>query len=229
MHRLFGKSKETAAPKAAAPSLEEASAKIDLKVQDLDKKIEAQQAEIKAELAKNTATNPAAKARAMNAMKKKKMYEQQREQMLAQQANLEMLALQQEQAEIQRITVEAMKQGNADLQRATAGMTADDVHDIRDSMEDTLAEMKEVSDALANPMGGVMDAGEDEDLLAEFERMQEEQTMEQLSGLGLSDPMPISQPSGYAQPSAPQPVKAKTEEELEYERMLAEMSGPTAA
>eukprot|EP00971_Amphidinium_carterae_P174853 3465733-Amphidinium_carterae.1 len=79
--RLFGGEKEPAGP---APSLQEASSKIDLQVQSLEEKIAKCEEEVRQYAAKGTA---GAKARALQVMKRKQQYETQRNTLLAQQAN----------------------------------------------------------------------------------------------------------------------------------------------
>ncbi|CAJ1414434.1 unnamed protein product [Effrenium voratum] len=76
MRRLFGLSKEEPAPKEA-PSLSEASSRIDEQVSALEAKIVKTDEEIRSLVAKGS-SNPTAKSKALQAMKKKKMYEQQR-------------------------------------------------------------------------------------------------------------------------------------------------------
>jgi charged multivesicular body protein 5 len=84
MHRLFGKSK----PKEPAPSLTDATGRINSRVEEIDKKIKGLDGELskfKEQLKK--VKGPAAdniKRRALETLKRKRMYEQQRDQMAGQ-------------------------------------------------------------------------------------------------------------------------------------------------
>ena len=89
MHRLFGKKKEVAPP----PSLEDTSKGIDTRVEALDKKINGLNKELKVYQGQISKAKGAAKQnlqkRAMDILKRKRMYEQQREQLTGQQFNLD--------------------------------------------------------------------------------------------------------------------------------------------
>jgi charged multivesicular body protein 5 len=84
MHRLFGKPK----PKEPAPTLGEATGKLNTRVEELDKKIKGLDDELRRfKEALKKAKGPAAqniKRRAMETLKRKKMYEQQRDQIAGQ-------------------------------------------------------------------------------------------------------------------------------------------------
>lgn len=89
MHRLFGKQKVVVAP----PSLEDTSAGIDSRVEALDKKISGLNKELKAYQIQIAKAKGAAKQnlqkRAMDLLKRKRMYEGQRDQLSGQQFNLD--------------------------------------------------------------------------------------------------------------------------------------------
>ena len=89
MHRLWGKKKEVAPP----PSLEESSSNIDKRVENLDAKISGLNKELKVyqqQIAKaKGATKTNLQKRAMDVLKRKRMYEGQRDQLAGQQFNLD--------------------------------------------------------------------------------------------------------------------------------------------
>jgi charged multivesicular body protein 5 len=93
MHRLFGKKKEVAPP----PSLGDASSGINTRISTLDEKIRGLDNELrvyKAQLAK--AKGPAKtglQKRAMDVLKRKRMYEQQRDQLAGQVFNLDQVCM----------------------------------------------------------------------------------------------------------------------------------------
>ena len=109
MHRLFGK------PKAAAPTptLSDASTSINNRVAGLDEKIKGLDGElIKFKDQLKRAKGPAAegiKRRALETLKRKKMYEQQRDQMAGQAFNVEQTAFAIETVKDTQTTVFAMK------------------------------------------------------------------------------------------------------------------------
>lgn len=219
MKRLFGSKKEEPAP-AAKPSLEEAAAKIDLQIQNLEAMIAKADAEIRENVAKG-ATNPTAKSRAMQGMKKKKMYEQQRDQLLGTQFNVETLKFQQDQADITVTAVAAMTAGQQQLKAQTQQINVESVDKLRDDMEDLADDIKQIGEALGGTSLGI-DGVEDDELAAEFAKMEEEEAAKALMGVGM--------PGGYATASsAPAPGSA----EEEYAKLLAAMgqgaSAPAAA
>jgi len=97
IERHLGPLLKEPAKSSGGPSLQEASANIDLRVNALEEKIVKADEEVRQHVAKG-ASNPTARQRALQAMKRKKMYEQQRDQLLGTQFNVENLAFQQEQA-----------------------------------------------------------------------------------------------------------------------------------
>lgn len=199
MRRLFGLSKEETAPKEA-PSLSEASTRIDEQVSNLEAKIQKTDEEIKSLVAKGS-SNPTAKAKALQAMKKKKMYEQQRDQLLATQFNVENLAFQQEQAEITAMAVNAMAAGHKTLKDQTEQVDIGAVDKLMDDMADLQDEMKAMNEALAQ--GTMVDGAADDELAAEFAKLEEEAAAMTLAGAMGSTEKPAAEPAGgYAAPSA---------------------------
>jgi len=79
MRRLFGtnpqETQHSSGGSAAKPSLDDAAAKIEVQIQNLDTMIEKADGELR-QLVAQGATNQTAKQRALQTMKKKKMYEQ---------------------------------------------------------------------------------------------------------------------------------------------------------
>ncbi|CAL1167626.1 unnamed protein product [Cladocopium goreaui] len=96
-----------------APSLQDTSTRIDTRVTELDKKI----AKCDEDLRRYAGASKSGQQKqlALQCLKRKKMYEQQRDQILGTQFNVDSLAGAQEQAEINVMTVEAMKGGYQEL------------------------------------------------------------------------------------------------------------------
>lgn len=217
MNRLFGRKKEEA-PAAPAPSLQEASAKLDLSIQNLEAKIAKCDADIRANVAKGSA-NAAAKARAMQALKQKKQFETQKEQLLGTQFNVETLAFQQEQAEITATAVAAMQAGQAQLASQQKDMSVEKVERLMDDLQDAQEQANDINQALAAPPMGSAD---DEDLEAEFARLEEEATLQKLAGIGEAG-APSAVPAKAAPAAAAAPGDAEVD--AEYQRLLASMGG----
>mmetsp|Transcript_44100 Transcript_44100/g.101886 ORF Transcript_44100/g.101886 Transcript_44100/m.101886 type:complete len:225 (+) Transcript_44100:97-771(+) len=181
MRRLFGMGKEEP-QKGPTPSLDDAASKISSQVNHLDEMISKADEEIRQHVSKG-GSNPTAKQRALQAMKRKKMYEQQRDQLLGTQFNVETLKFQQDQAEITLTAVEAMKAGQAQLKKQTDQINVNSVDKLKDDMDELASEMKEIGEALGS--SSIVDGAADDELAAEYAKMEEEMTAEALaSGLG---------------------------------------------
>eukprot|EP00933_Yihiella_yeosuensis_P063437 TRINITY_DN66588_c0_g1_i1.p1 TRINITY_DN66588_c0_g1~~TRINITY_DN66588_c0_g1_i1.p1 ORF type:complete len:214 (-),score=76.71 TRINITY_DN66588_c0_g1_i1:53-694(-) len=206
MRRLFGYAKEEP-PKAPTPTLTEAKDKIDLQVKNLEAKIIKADEEIR-ELVAKGGTNPTAKARALQAMKKKKLYEQNRDQLLGTQFNVENLAFQQEQAEITAMAVEAMKAGHDGLKAQADKINIASVDKLTDEMADLQDEMKAISEALAQNTG--VDGVEQSELDEEYAKMQEEMAAAAMAGASLSAASkPAEVPAAAASTASPMTVEAQ--------------------
>mmetsp|Transcript_38991 Transcript_38991/g.70395 ORF Transcript_38991/g.70395 Transcript_38991/m.70395 type:complete len:220 (+) Transcript_38991:57-716(+) len=210
MRRLFGWGKEEEAPKKdAQPTLQQAADRIDQQVQALEEKIAKSDEEIRQLVAKGS-TNPTAKARAMQAMKRKKMYEQNRDQLLGQQFNVENLAFQQEQAEVTAMAVQAMSAGTEQLKEQQKNVNINTVDKLTEDLADVQDEMKAINEALAQS-SVVPDGADQETLDEEYARLEEEMAAMALAGgTPAATPAAAAVPAGYASastaPSAPQPV-----------------------
>merc|ERR1719382_1153767 len=126
---------------------------------------------------------PQQKQLAMQCMKRKKMYEQQRDQIMGAQFNMDCLAGAQEQAELTAMTVEAMSAGHQDLKQRYAEMGgAADIERLMDSMADLQDEISDINEALSTSYA-VPDGFDESAFEAEFSALEEEMTMQKLSGL----------------------------------------------
>lgn len=164
---------------------------------------------------------------ALMALKKKKMYEQQREQLENQ---ILRVSEQQMMLENQRTvveTVDAMRTAATASKRVMTEMKIDDVDKVLDSINEQTEDMRQIQDALGNPIGAAIDLDEDE-LLGELEELEASELDEQLL-------QPAAVSAGTTRvpqtlPAAPQPAArtpaapAKTPEELELEELQAELA-----
>lgn len=93
--------------------------------------------------------DPVAKQRALQAMKRKKMLEQQRQDLIGAQFNVDSLADHQEQAKFTLRAVEAMRAGRDALKKDQAKMDVRQVEDMLDQTEEMADEMRAISESLA--------------------------------------------------------------------------------
>jgi vacuolar-type H+-ATPase subunit I/STV1 len=185
----------------------------------LEKKIAAELNKAKEYQKKNN------KKGALAALRQKKMYEGQLEQIdnsLArlgeQRAALENLS---SQAEV----INALKVGADASKGAMKAMKIDQVDQVLDDINEANDQMKQIQDALAMPTGLGAEMDED-DLLQELEDLEEEH-IDELKHEAASVPATrIPQQALPELPSAPQTqaAPAKTPEELELEALEAEMA-----
>lgn len=203
MKRFFGTAKEESKP-AGKPSLEEASAKIDAQVLSLEEKIIKADNDVKQLVAKG-ATNGTAKQQALQVMKKKKMYEQQRDQLLSTQFNVDALKIQQEQAEITAIAAQAMQDGTAELKEQHKKIDINKIDKLTDDMAELNDEMKAISETLAQNTSTECD----DDVEAEYARMEEEMAAMALGGGASADASMSSAPVATTLPPGSAPVQSR--------------------
>jgi charged multivesicular body protein 5 len=140
MRRVFG-SKKAAAP---APSLEDASSGIGGRIGGMDKKIADLEGELrvykdKIKKSKSPAAKKQLQKRAMEILKRKKMYEQQRDAASGQQFNIDQTSFSLESAKASIQTVAAMKAANTELKRVIKkDLDIDEVDDLADDMADMM-------------------------------------------------------------------------------------------
>jgi len=175
----------------------------------LDDKIVKTEEEIKRCIAKG-ASNAAAKQRAVNLIKRKKMFEQQRDTLMSTQFNVESMALQQENADIALTAVEALKHGQQELKKKQDKMSIDEVERINEDIADTMDELNMINEALTqtNVIGNVDEDAVDE----EYAKLQEEMVAMTLAG-GSASTAPatsVAAPSTAPAVAAPKPAAVPT-------------------
>jgi len=174
-------------PHALPPvSLQQASAQLGARLEELDMKVSQADEEAKQWVAKQ-ATYPAAKSRAMQALKKKKLYEQQRDQLMGTQFNVETLAFQQSQASVALTAVSAMQEAAATLKKQTDSIGVNEVENLRDNLEYLQTDMQDIQAALSTPVAGIDDIEAEKELQAIYaEQANEDANMVQqiLAGNG---------------------------------------------
>mmetsp|Transcript_89675 Transcript_89675/g.164632 ORF Transcript_89675/g.164632 Transcript_89675/m.164632 type:complete len:227 (-) Transcript_89675:127-807(-) len=214
MMRLFGRAKEEPA-KPPTKSPDEVVAEMEKKIADTDGKISQMDVQIKGYIAKG-ASNAAAKSQALTLMKRKKVLEGQRDTMQNQLLTLQDLQFKKEEAEMNKTIFNAMVSAKDEIKAANSGMDVASVEKMTDELAELKDDMEFVSEALANAGGMGADAVDNDELEAEFAKLQEESAMEQLAGVSIT-----GEPASSA--AAP-----KSKEDTEYAALLASM-GPGAA
>jgi len=96
-----------------------------------------------------SANDPVAKQRALQAMKRKKLLEQQRSELIGAQFNVDSLADQQEQAKFTLRAVDAMRVGRDGLKADQAKMDVRKVEEMLDQTEEMADDMRMISESLA--------------------------------------------------------------------------------
>mmetsp|Transcript_3781 Transcript_3781/g.5158 ORF Transcript_3781/g.5158 Transcript_3781/m.5158 type:complete len:216 (+) Transcript_3781:89-736(+) len=206
MNRVFGKKKAKGPP---APSLSEASTSVGGRVDDLDSKILSLEKELKIHKDKlKTTKSPAAKKliqkRAMEVLKRKRMYEQQRDQLAGQQFNIDQANFGIESAKATVSTVAAMKQANTELKRTIKkDLDIDAVDELAEDMADLMEDMNEINEALGQNFATPEDIDEN-DLEAELDLLDDVLEEEEL----VSDATP-----SYLQPLPSEPTSVPGEKD----------------
>ena len=197
MKRFFGSKKEEGPP---APTLEQASTGIGGRVTVLDDKIKVLEAELRVHKEKlRTAKGPAKTTlskRAMDVLKRKKMYETQRDQLVGQQFNIDQAGFAIDSAKDTVTTISAMKAAGTQLKKQYKEINIDQIDDITDELADMMEDMNEVNEALGRSYG-VQDDIDEADLEAELDLLEDEVAAEAAAA-----PASASATPSYLQPNA---------------------------
>ncbi|KAF4520303.1 hypothetical protein B566_EDAN004362 [Ephemera danica] len=148
-----------------------------MKKQDfLEKKIEQEIATAKKNGTKN-------KRAAIQALKRKKRYEKQLQQIDGTLSTIEMQREALEGANTNTAVLQTMKNAAEALKNAHQHMDVDQVHDMMDDIAEQQDVAKEISDAISNPIAFGQDVDEDE-LERELEELEQEELDKELLGVG---------------------------------------------
>ena len=174
MKRVFGQKK---APGPPPPTLSDASSSIGKRVDDLDVKISKLDDELRGYKQKLKTTKGSAKTtyqkRAMEVLKRKRMYEQQRDTLAGQQFNIESTAFGIESVKDSITTVAAMKDANTQIKMHMKTLNIGEVEDMTDDLADLMEDMNEVNDILGRSYA-MPDDIEEADLEAELDLLDDE-------------------------------------------------------
>jgi len=216
MNRVFGKKK---APGPPPPSLGDVSGSMGGRVDEMDKKIAKLDKELKNYKDKINATKSQAvkknlQKRALDVLKRKRMYEQQRDQISGQQFNIDQAAFGIESAKANIETVAAMKVANTELKKTIKNdLNIDEIEDITEDMGEMMDEFNEINLALASNFATPDDIDET-DLEAELEMLEDELEDEGLEAD--STPAYLQENSLPVEPSARPASKVPSTEKDEF-------------
>ncbi|KAJ1458560.1 Snf7 family [Pelagophyceae sp. CCMP2097] len=187
MKRIFGAKKDAPAP----PSLNDAGVKVEARCGALDEKIGKLDQELsgykeKMKKARGPALNTL-KQRAMAVLKRKKMYEQQRDQMAGQAFNIEQTNFAIDSVKDTITTVDAMRQASKVLKKEIKKVNVDGIEDLQDDLADMMEDMHEVQDALGRSYG-LGDEIDEADLDAELACLGDELGLDDLDAEADSTP-----------------------------------------
>ena len=209
MKRIFGVSKPEPPSGPPPPSLTEASETIDKRVAAIDEKIKQCDMELLRYKAQMTGPSAAsAKQRALTVLKRKKMYESQRNSLLNTQFNVDQANFATENLKITAVTVDALRNGAAQMKQEFAKLNIDQVEDVIDDMEELLYDQQDINEILGRSYA-VPEGFDEAELEGEFAMLEEEVALEKMSGANVPSYIPDtiggvqSQQATTAIPSAP--------------------------
>ncbi|KAK0165858.1 hypothetical protein PV328_004341 [Microctonus aethiopoides] len=195
---LFGKKQ------AAAPTTSEAIQKLRETEEMLEKKQLFLENKISQELAIAKQNGTKNKRAAIQALKRRKRYQKQLEQIDGTLSTIEMQRGALENANTNSTVLQTMKNAADALKAAHMDMDVDKVHDMMDDIAEQQDVAKEISDAISNPVAFGQDVDEDE-LEKELEELEQEALDEELLGVDTT----VSDLPAIPVPSEPVPVARK--------------------
>ncbi|KAI3709795.1 hypothetical protein L2E82_39561 [Cichorium intybus] len=215
--RVFGKpKKETSNAVATLDKLNETLEMLEKKERVLLKKASAE-----VEKAKDY-TRAKNKKAAIQCLKRKKLYEQQIEQLGNFQLRIHDQMIMLEGAKATTETVDALRTGAAAMKAMQKATNIDDVDKTMDEINEQTENMKQIQEALATPMGAAADFDDDE-LEAELEELEGAELEEQLLQPATTAPAATVHVPAGRQPTRPAPRQNKAEED-ELAALQAEMA-----
>lgn len=215
-NRLFGKPKEQANALATIEKLTDTLEMLEKKEKVLLKK-----AATEVEKAKEY-TRAKNKKAAIQCLKRKKLYEQQIEQLGNFQLRIHDQMIMLEGAKATTETVDALRTGASAMKAMQKATNIDDVDKTMDEINEQTENMKQIQEALSAPIGAAADFDEDE-LEAELEELEGAELEERLLEPAQPVPAPVhTVPSGRQQ-VRPSPQR-NTAEDDELAALQAEMA-----
>ncbi|XP_074285717.1 vacuolar protein sorting-associated protein 32 homolog 1-like [Silene latifolia] len=218
MARLFGaKGREDSSASSTLATLDKLSEALEM----LEKKEQVLIKKAAAEVEKAKDFSRAKNKRAaIQCLKRKKLYEQQVEQLGNFQLRIHDQMIMLEGAKATTETVDALRSGAKAMKAMQKATNIDDVDKTMDEINEQTDNLRQIQDALSAPIGA-SDFDEDE-LEAELEELEGAELEEQLLQPATNPPMSSTPATGGKQPSRPVPQRDPEEDELaELQRELA--------
>ncbi|KAA3486117.1 vacuolar protein sorting-associated protein 32-like protein 2-like [Gossypium australe] len=216
-NRLFGKPKQETNALTTLDKLNET-----LEMLEKKEKVLVRKAAAEVEKAKELAKARNKRAAAVQCLKRKRLYEQQIEQLGNFQLRIHDQMIMLEGAKATTETVDALRTGASAMKAMQKATNIDDVDKTMDEINEQTENMKQIQDALSTPIGAAADFDEDE-LEAELEELEGAELEEQLLQPATTAPAaPVQVPAGR-QPARHVPQK-HTAEEDELAALQAEMA-----
>ncbi|KAK4699667.1 charged multivesicular body protein 4A/B, partial [Phenoliferia sp. Uapishka_3] len=186
---------------------------LDKKEEHLSKKIEDEQRKAKA----NATTN---KRVALQALRQKKVYENELDSIAGRKLTLETQVNAIESANMNKETLSAIKKGSDVLKSIHGSLTVDKVDNVMDDVRTQLELTTEINDAISNPaaMGIDFDNTELEDELAELEQ---DELNKRLEG---ADSVPMHSPGGVQKERTVEQSIEEDEEEAELRELQKQLA-----
>ncbi|KAJ8302808.1 hypothetical protein KUTeg_019204 [Tegillarca granosa] len=214
--RLFGGGKD----KNKAPSPQEAIQRLRDIEEMLMKKSDFLEKKIDQELSTAKKHGTKNKRIALQALKRKKRYEKQLQQIDGTLSTIEFQREALENASTNTEVLNVMGSAAKALKGAHNNMDVDKVHDLMDEVAEQQEIAQEISDAISNPVGFGQDADED-DLLAELEELEQEELDKRLLDVGPSPVMDELPSVPTAEPAAAASTSRRAQEEDDEMNELA--------
>ncbi|XP_077993293.1 charged multivesicular body protein 4b-like [Glandiceps talaboti] len=210
MSFLFGKSKK----EGKAPSTQEAIQKLRETEELLEKKQEYLEKKIQTELSTAKKHGTKNKRVAIQALKRKKKFEKQLQQIDGTLSTIEFQREALESASTNTEVLKTMGYAAKALKSAHQHMDVDDVHDMMDDIQEQQELADEVSNAISQPLG--FQDVDDDDLMAELEELEQEELDDKLLEIG---PTPVDN-----LPSVPSDVPKAKEKVKEEDDDMSELA-----
>lgn len=181
MKRIFGQSKD----KTPAPTLTNTSSRLttrgdllDGKIRDLDEQLIRHREAIKR--CRPGPAQEAAKQRALNVLKQKRLYESQRDQLYNQQFNVEQTAFVMENVQDSVQTVQALKAASKEMRTAfkASELNISGIERLQDDMADLMDMHNDIQDVLGQSYG-VPDDIDESDLMGELDALEADMAEEE--------------------------------------------------
>ncbi|KAG1820240.1 Snf7-domain-containing protein [Suillus subaureus] len=188
-------------------------------LQMIEKKEEHLQKKIDEELKKAKANAVSNKAVATQALRRKKASESEMDRLAGQRLQLELQINTLESANLNAETMAAMKKASDVLASIHGNMTMDKVDSTMTKITEQREIANEIADALSNPTG-IMDADED-DLKAELAELEQETLDERLAG---AEHVPLHIPAGARRVEERSKVAVEDDEEAQLRELQAALA-----